>query len=86
VCRRVATDELVSDDLWEAIEPLLPPEPLKTCGDPSRVPHRAGLAGILYVPPHGLRWRDMPQAWASAAVSVCWRRRRQWQPTRRDRR
>ena len=37
---------LVSDVLWEAIGPLLPPEPPKPKGGRPRVPARAALAGI----------------------------------------
>jgi hypothetical protein len=58
VSRWVATNDLVSAELWEAAQPLLPPEPCTTHGGPPRVPHRSALAGILYVLRHGLRWRD----------------------------
>ena len=51
----------MSDDLWEAIAPLLPPEPRVRRGGHPRVGHRAALGGILYVLRHGLRWRDLPQ-------------------------
>jgi transposase len=43
------------------------------------VPHRAALAGILYVLRHGLRWRDLPQELGYGSGSTCWRRLRQWQ-------
>ena len=75
----MATSDLVSDDLWAAIQPLLPPEPCTTHGGPARVPHRAALAGILYVLRHGLRWRDLPRALGFGSGSTCWRRFRQWQ-------
>jgi transposase len=79
VSRWVTTNDLVSDDLWAAIEPLLPPEPCATHGGPPRVAHRSVLAGILYVLRHGLRWRDLPQELAYGSGSTCWRRLRQWQ-------
>jgi transposase len=75
----VATTDLVSDDLWAAIQPLLPPEPCTTHGGPPRVSHRAALAGVLYVLRHGLRWRDLPRALGCGSGSTCWRRFRQWQ-------
>jgi transposase len=69
----------VSDDLWEAIQPLLPPEPVRRHGGPARVPHRAALGGILYVLRHGLRWNDLPQELGFGSGVTCWRRLRQWQ-------
>jgi Putative transposase of IS4/5 family (DUF4096) len=41
--------ELVSDELWEAIEPLLPEEPPKPKGGRPCVSNRATLAGIIFV-------------------------------------
>jgi transposase len=79
VSRRVATTDLVSDDLWEAAQPLLPPELCTGHGGTPRVPHRAALAGILYVLRHGLRWRDLPLELGYGSGSTCWRRLRQWQ-------
>jgi transposase len=75
----MATIDLVSDDLWAAIQPLLPPEPCTTHGGPPRVAHRSALAGILYVLCHGLRWRALPQELGYGSGSSCWRRLRQWQ-------
>ena len=40
---------LVSDDLWEAIAPLVPPEPQVDHGGPPRIGQRAALDGILYI-------------------------------------
>jgi hypothetical protein len=39
-------DDLVGDELWEVIEPLLPPEPPKPKGGRPRVPARVSLSGI----------------------------------------
>ena len=46
--------QLVSDKLWEAIEPLLPPEPPKPRGGRPRLPDRATLAGIVFVLKSGI--------------------------------
>src|SRR6478672_4597616 len=51
---------LVSDDLWEAIEPLLPKEPPKPKGGRPRVPARAALAGIVFVFRTGISWQRLP--------------------------
>jgi transposase len=75
----VASTDPVSDDLWEAIQPLLPPEPAHDHGGPPRVPHRAALSGILFILRHGLRWGDLPQALGYGSGITCWRRLRQWQ-------
>jgi transposase len=75
----VSTKTLVSDDLWEAIAPLLPPEPVADHGGPPRVGHRAALGGILYVLRHGLRWRDLPRELGYGSGVTCWRRLRLWQ-------
>ncbi len=79
VCPAVASTDPVSDDLWEAILPLLPPEPPRHHGGPPRVPHRAALSGILFVLRHGLRSSDLPQQLGYGSGVTCWRRLRQWQ-------
>jgi transposase len=75
----VASTDPVNDDLWEAIEPLLPPEPPRQHGGRPRVQHRAALAGILFILRHGLRWCDLPQELGYGSGVTCWRRLRQWQ-------
>ncbi len=61
-------EALVSDELWEAIAPWLPPERPKPKGGRPRLPDRAVLAGIVFVLRHGLRWRDLPGSWATAVA------------------
>jgi transposase len=75
----VAHEPLVSDELWEAIEPWLPPERPKPLGGRPRVPDRAALGGILFVLRHGLRWRDLPRELGYGSGVTCWRRLRAWQ-------
>jgi transposase len=70
---------LVSDELWEAIEPLLPPEPSKPRGGRPRVPDRAALAGIVFVLKSGIPWEMLPQEMGCGSGSTCWRRLRDWQ-------
>ena len=67
----------MSDELWEAIEPCLPPE--RRWGGHPRVPDRAALTGIVYVLRHGLRWRDLPPQLGCGSGVTCWRRLRRWQ-------
>ena len=53
--------ELVTDELWEIIEPLLPPEPPKPRGGRPRVEARAALAGIIFVLKSGIPCVIVPQ-------------------------
>jgi transposase len=52
---------LVDDELWELVEPLLPPEPENLKGGRPRVPSRAALEGIVYVLRSGVLWRMLLQ-------------------------
>src|SRR5215218_6741415 len=71
--------ELVSDELWEIIEPLLPDEPSKPKGGRPRVPDRAALAGIVFVLKSGIPWEMLPEEMGCGSGSTCWRRLRDWQ-------
>src|ERR671927_1282951 len=70
---------LVSDALWEIIEPLLPPEPPKPKGGRPRVSDRAALTGILFVLKSGIPWEMLPQEMGCGSGVTCWRRLRAWQ-------
>ncbi|HYI15355.1 MAG TPA: IS5 family transposase [Thermomicrobiales bacterium] len=70
---------LVSNALWERIEPLLPAEPPKPKGGRPRVPDRACLAGIIFVLKRGIPWEMLPQELGCGSGMTCWRRLRDWQ-------
>jgi transposase len=70
---------LVSDELWDLIAPLLPPEPPKPKGGRPRVPDRAALTGILFVLRSGIPWELLPQEMGCGSGVTCWRRLRDWQ-------
>src|SRR5919205_3761005 len=70
---------LVSDALWEIIEPLLPPEPPKPKGGRPRVADRAALTGIIFVLKSGIPWEMLPQELGCGSGMTCWRRLRDWQ-------
>jgi transposase len=70
---------LVPDDLWEAIEPLLPKELPKPKGGRPCIADRAALAGIVFVLRTGCPWRLLPPQLSCGSGTTCWRRRRDWQ-------
>src|SRR5919112_4380411 len=70
---------LVTDELWEVIEPLLPEEPPKLKGGRPRIPDRAALTGILFVLKTGIPWEMLPQEMGCGCGMSCWRRLRDWQ-------
>ncbi|MFD7704329.1 IS5 family transposase [Streptomyces caelestis] len=56
------SDDLVPDDLWDRVAPLLPPRPPRRRRYPGRLPadDRAALRGIVYVLRTGMIWADVP--------------------------
>ncbi len=72
--------ELVPDELWEIIEPLLPPEPPKPKGGRPPVDNRAALTGIIvFVLKSGIPWEMLPQEMGRGSAVTCRRRSREWQ-------
>lgn len=71
--------ELVSDELWQIIEPLLPEEPPKPEGGRPRVDDRAALTGIIFVLKSGIPWEMLPQEMGCGSGVTCWRRLEEWQ-------
>jgi transposase len=70
---------LLTDDVWNSVEPLLPPpEPKVKPGRP-RVPDRACLTGILFVLKTGIPWEYLPSEIGCGSGMTCWRRLRDWQ-------
>jgi transposase len=70
---------VVSSELWEIVEPLLPEEPAKPKGGRPRVPDRDALRGILFVLRTGIQWKMLPLEMACGSGVTCWRRLRDWQ-------
>ena len=71
--------ELVTEELWETIEPLLPPEAPKPQGGRPRIDHRAALTGIVFVLKSGIPWEMLPQEMGCGSGMTCWRRLKEWQ-------
>ncbi|MFI8770334.1 IS5 family transposase [Streptomyces sp. NPDC053792] len=74
------SDDLVPDDLWERIAPLLPPRPPRRHRYPGRLPadDRAALRGIVYVLRKNVSWRDVPAERTGRSGVTAWRRLRDW--------
>jgi transposase len=70
---------LLADALWNLIQPLLPPTPLRLNGGRPRLPDRACLTGILFVLRTGIPWEMLPQELRCGSGMTCWRRLRDWQ-------
>ncbi len=73
--------QLVSDELWELIHPLLPPPKPRRFRFPGRKPldNRKALTGILFVLKTGIPWEDLPAEMGCGSGMTCWRRLRDWQ-------
>ena len=70
---------LLSDELWQIIEPLLPPEAPKTSGGRPRISNRDVLRGILFVLQSGIPWSMLPLEMGCGSGVTCWRRLKEWQ-------
>jgi transposase len=70
---------LLPDELWDEIEPLIPPDPPHPKGGRPFVPARAVLTGIIFVLRTGIPWELLPREMGCGSGMTCWRRLRDWQ-------
>jgi transposase len=71
---------LVSDELWELVEPLIPRvERRYRFPGRKRIDDRKVLSGILFVLQTGIPWEYLPQEMGCGSGMTCWRRLKQWQ-------
>jgi transposase len=71
---------MVSDELWELVEPLLPVKK-RRFRHPGRrrLPEREALQGILFVLHTGISWTHLPAELGFGSAVTCWRRLDEWQ-------
>jgi transposase len=71
--------ELLPEELWEEIEPLLPdPAPPSSKGGRPPVDPKRALKGVLFVLRSGIPWQMLPTEVFGVSGSSCWRRFHQW--------
>jgi len=72
--------ELVDDELWSLIEPLLPAKQRRKRNSGRKpLDNRRVLTGILFVLQSGIPWEMLPQEMGCGSGMTCWRRLRAWQ-------
>ena len=64
---------LVSDELWESIEPLIPRVPRRhRLRGRKRMDDRKVLTGILFVLRTGIPWEYLPKEMGCGSGVTCW--------------
>ena len=71
--------ELLPDDVWEDVKPLLPKHPLHPKGGNDWCDDRLCLRGILFVKQTGIPWQMLPREAFGVSGSTCWRRLGAWE-------
>ena len=71
----------VSKELWQKLQPLIPPFIPSSKGGPRTraVSDKTAFEGIIFVLRSGIPWEDLPQSMGFGSGMTCWRRLRQWQ-------
>jgi transposase len=73
-------DRLVPDQLWELVEPLLPPPPPREHGGaPRQIPDRACFAAVVFMLPTSTPWELLPaRELGCGSWSTVYRRFTRW--------
>jgi len=71
-------EPLVSDELWNEIQPLLPKHAPDPRGGAPRKGDRSCLEGIVHVLRTGTQWQRLPKTDLWPSGSTCWRRFTEW--------
>ena len=69
---------LISDELWEIFDLVIPPLKKSPKGGRPAIGNRQALTGILFVLKTGIAWEDLPQEMGCGCGMTCWRRLVAW--------
>lgn len=71
--------EIISEELWNKIVPLLPAEKAKGSNGRPAIPNRQVFTAIVFVLRTGIPWEDLPQEMGCGCGMSAWRRLEKWQ-------
>ena len=76
-------DRLLPEDLWQRIQPLLPPPPPRPRGGvPRRIPDRNCVAALVFMARTSTPWSLLPaKELGCGSATTCWRRLDEWART-----
>lgn len=58
----------VSDELWERVQPLIPPTLSRAKGGRPRMPDRQAFEAIVYILRTGIQWNALPRALGASST------------------
>ena len=70
--------ELLPDDLWNQVQPVLPPHPDHPEGGRAFIDDRVCLTSIIFILRSGIPWQMLPTECVGVSGSTCWRRLHDW--------
>ncbi len=70
--------ELLPDELWHEVQPLLPPHPPQPQGGRPPADDRLCLRGLIFILQTGMPYQWLPADVFGVSGSTCWRRLRDW--------
>jgi transposase len=73
------TRKIIADDLWQLVQPYLPPPRQKPAMGRPALADRSVLTGIVFVLKTGISWDDLPEEMGCGCGATCFRRLRDWQ-------